>query len=184
MPPVATKEEIALRREIGRRIHTMILAKGWNQSTLAREATKHFSGGEITRSNISNWVCGLVLPGPGRAQALAKALGVSIEEIRPSGTIEGLRRIPGPKGPRRQAQPQETININDAGNGKARVYIDRIVSWSVAMRVMKIFEDEGDHNGPNVGAGGGRTGGHASDVSTVAGRRPRKSVVSAAKRTG
>lgn len=72
----------ALKAEFGRRLQHALTEKGWNQSDLAREATKHMPGKQtFGRDNISNYVRGKQVPGPVRLKAICAALGMKQEDI-------------------------------------------------------------------------------------------------------
>ncbi len=148
MPPLASQDEIALRREIGSRIRRLAFERGWNQSKLAMEASRRFDG-KITRGNVSSWCRGNSLPGPNRAQALAKALGVPVTTFRPVDALENLRR-------RLSAERKDFVEIS-GDNGSARVRFDRVLPWTIAAQVLSLLKNgdadaRGDDN-PRVGGG-------------------------------
>ncbi len=175
MPNRSPKDETELRTAIGRRIRSMILARGWNQSTLAREATKFYRVGEITRSNVSNWVKGQSLPGPARAQAVAKALDVEITALRPINTVEALRRPP-------KAAQHKAIVVGDNGDGTARVHVDSLLPWATALRILEAI-NSGGGSGPDNRPSGDGAERKLTHGAEMAGRRATKAVVHAPKRT-
>jgi transcriptional regulator with XRE-family HTH domain len=78
----------AIAREFSKRLQHYTAEKGWNQTDLAREASKHLGKGKsIRRDNISLYMRGIQIPGPPRLRALAKALGKTDEDLLPSGMV-------------------------------------------------------------------------------------------------
>lgn len=95
--PIKTPDSTALPAtlELSRRLSRFTAEKGWNQSDLAREASKHMGKGangrkkKITRESISLYMRGLQRPQPDRLNALAMALGKEVDELMPSEQIDG-----------------------------------------------------------------------------------------------
>lgn len=130
-PSSAPRSELPkdiVKVEFARRLQKAMLAKGWNQTDLAREADKHMADGEIRRDNVSQYIRGVVLPGPKRVDALAKALGVPKEDLL---WTKGL--------------PQAGVNTpdldaRDLGDGNAWLRINMAVPWDVAVAVLKLLK--------------------------------------------
>lgn len=70
-------------REFSRRIQSILIDRGWNQSELARRSAKFMPDGSFGRDNISKYVKGPTLPTPLHLNAMAKALGVEPELLLP-----------------------------------------------------------------------------------------------------
>lgn len=64
------------KQELGRRIHQLLLERGWSQSELARRAN-------LGRDAISTYVRGTVFPTPRSLRAIARAFGVSEDDLLP-----------------------------------------------------------------------------------------------------
>lgn len=64
--------------EFGKKLVTLMQAKGWSQSELARRA-------EIGRDNVSSYVRGKYFPQPKHLRRLASALAVEPGELMPYG---------------------------------------------------------------------------------------------------
>lgn len=136
----------AYRLQFARNLSAALIKKGWSQSELARRASKHFKGTrrlngreidvEITRNNISQYCAAKLFPGPSRLEAISKALGMKPEDLLPKG-IE----------PR--AVDPSALQITEAGEGLARVRIDREVPWSVATQIMNLISGETGGDKPN-----------------------------------
>lgn len=81
------------RVEFGKRLQRAMMDKGFSQSELARVASlqlgKHFG-----RDSVSQYIRGETLPNPERLAALARALGVSDEDLLPSRGLRGVRGLP------------------------------------------------------------------------------------------
>jgi len=70
----AKQQQETVRRAFGRQLQRLMLAKGWNQSDLARRAG-------VGRDAISTYINGRSVPEPLNRQKIADALGVSVEEL-------------------------------------------------------------------------------------------------------
>jgi len=64
----------AVRREFSRRLRLALSEKGWNQSELARRASKFMADGKLGKDLISRYVKGETLPNPPSLNAICKAL--------------------------------------------------------------------------------------------------------------
>lgn len=115
--------------EFGRRLQRMMVDKGWNQSELARQASRFMPKGKhFRRDNVSLYVRGLQVPGPVRLSALCKALGTTPQELVPSGAFSSVDETAPP------------LSIKALTNGQAWLQINQAVSMDVAMRVVAILE--------------------------------------------
>lgn len=70
-------DERLSKQEFGKRLYTLMLAKGWNQSQLARYAG-------IGRDSVSQYMRGRSYPTPQSLHALAKALSIEPEKLLPN----------------------------------------------------------------------------------------------------
>jgi transcriptional regulator with XRE-family HTH domain len=125
--PVSPEMTLEAAREVfaSRLQHTM-LKKGWTQSDLSREASKHMPNKKFGRDLISNYIRARMLPDARHAQALSKALGTSVEDLIPA------------RGPRDSVAPR--MSTRDAGDGNAWLQINQAVPWAVALKVMQILQ--------------------------------------------
>jgi transcriptional regulator with XRE-family HTH domain len=65
-----------VRKAFGRKVQTLMLKKGWNQSELARRA-------DMGRDNVSGYIRGKNTPNSKHLQRLSDALGVTPDELFP-----------------------------------------------------------------------------------------------------
>ena len=70
-------QRVLTRAEFGKRLQSLMLKKGWNQSELARKC-------DLGRDSISQYVRGRSIPTPGNLNKLAGILGVEPEALFPN----------------------------------------------------------------------------------------------------
>ena len=122
-----------VRETFAARLKDEIAKRNWNQSDLARNASKQLpSGEELSRDNISNYMRGRALPSPGFLLAIAKALGMTPEQLLPE---------------RGQTPPRDVgvlpiTDVRDAGGGRAFLRVNKSVSWNAAVRILEILNEE------------------------------------------
>jgi transcriptional regulator with XRE-family HTH domain len=120
--------------------------KGWNQSDLARAATKCMPGKkQISRDRVSNYIRQVHMPTPAALYALADALGTQPEDLVPeifSGdAVEALDRATENTG---TTADTLSLDVKDAGDGYAHVFINQRLPWGKALEVLRIVTaDEG-----------------------------------------
>jgi transcriptional regulator with XRE-family HTH domain len=119
-----------VRERFAARIRQEITAREWNQSDLAREASRYLKGGEVSRDNISNYINQKALPGPIILGALAKALDTTPEDLLPE------RGAPVYRG---EAVMLPMTDVRDAGNNMAFLRINRRVPWPMAADIIKMI---------------------------------------------
>ena len=126
-PRGASKE--AIRREFARRLQNAISDKGWNQSELARRAN---DAGEdrVARDDISTYIRGVSMPGALKARAIAKALGVPLDELIPS--AKSVDR------------DNPEFEIRQASEGHVWLRVNKMVTWDQAQRVGEIIHEPDD----------------------------------------
>ena len=122
----------AVLRDFGQRLQSLITEKGWNQSELARRAADHMPDGKFGRDNVSNYVRGLVLPGPAHLHAMAKALGVKQPDLLPARGVPSV-----------DAKMPE-FEMRDVGAGKAWLRINQQVDFGVALEIARLLRERGD----------------------------------------
>lgn len=119
-----------IREKFADRLKYECSKRNWNQSDLAREASKHLpNGDEISRDNISNYCRARALPGPGFLRAMAKALGTTSEDLLPE------RGLPVP----RDAGMLPSTDVRDAGEGMALLRVNKRIPWPVAVQVLEVL---------------------------------------------
>src|SRR5262245_14460748 len=126
--PDGAPKETALA-EFARRVQAAMVERGWNQSELARRCTEFMAAGkEMSRDTISKYINGVTLPGPDRLAALARALGKKPSELLPTrGRPSGAR--------------SSGRTASDAGDGRAWLSVNEVVTWDKALKVMAILNE-------------------------------------------
>lgn len=127
----------AVKNEFARRLQTRYADRGWNQSDLAREASKFLpkpmrgqkQGKRIGRDQISHYTRGVSLPRPDVLRALAKALGCEPADLMP-GAVPST------------AMPATPFRITSLPDGRVRLVVDRPISMKKAMDIVRIMETE------------------------------------------
>jgi transcriptional regulator with XRE-family HTH domain len=112
------------KQEFGKRLYTLMLEKGWRQSELARRAS-------LPRDSISVYMRGKSLPTPHSVKLLSSALGVTPQELLPNHTESAIDND----------APAMEFKVSPNLPGKAWLRINRLVSVTAALNVMKILED-------------------------------------------
>lgn len=116
-----------IKAEFARRLQRAMIDKGWNQSELARRAQEHLTEGRLGRDNVSQYIRGMVLPGPANLHALAEALDVKPADLVPA------RAIPSAAD---QAPPFEA---KDLGDGNVWLRVNQAVDKRVAHKIMGLL---------------------------------------------
>lgn len=119
-----------LRREFSNRLSAALAKKNWTQSDLAREAAKHSSDKKFGRDLVSGYVRGKYMPHPLHLEAIAKALGMEKEILLPAANIA------------RKGEPNPPQDLRALGDGRASLRINQIVDMNVALKVLKLLNDE------------------------------------------
>tara|TARA_R110002074_G_scaffold123351_2_gene258728 strand:+ start:135 stop:551 length:417 start_codon:yes stop_codon:yes gene_type:complete len=118
-------QKVIIKSEFGRRVWSLMMKKGLNQSDLARQ-----SG--LGRDSISQYVRGRNVPNPSSLAALAKALDVDPDVLLPNYQgVAAAREVP-------------TFQIQQVGGDSNQVWlhVNQKVSSDQAMRVMGILNEK------------------------------------------
>ena len=116
------------RQQFGRRLYQMMLARGWNQSELARQAN-------LPRDSISTYVRGVALPTPKSLQALATALDTTPVDILPNAAESAID----------EDNPSFEMKVSPSAPSTAWLRVNRLVSLSTATKIAELIE--ADHVG-------------------------------------
>jgi transcriptional regulator with XRE-family HTH domain len=117
--------------KFGRTLQSHLDRLGWNQSDLAREASKHLPDGKsINRDAVSHYVRGVSLPRSERLYAIAKAFGVASDELLPPDDVPSADKEP------------PTFSLNMLDGGRAAVFLNRILSMSTATKISALLVEE------------------------------------------
>lgn len=135
LPPGAPMEAALV--EFGAKLQKLMYDKGMNQSDLARAAAKFMPDKKFTRDNVSNYIRGNHFPYPLRLNALARALGVTIEELRPKSGIP------------QSGDHAPALDFRSLGDGNVWLRVNQAGSMDVAMKIVAMLEQ--DHHGTDKG---------------------------------
>ncbi len=124
--PAGAPTDAALA-EFAAKLQHLMVAKNWSQSDLARAAAKFMPDKRFHRDNISQYVRGLSFPYPVRLNALAKALGVDAQELRPSAGVPSASD---------KAPP---LDFRSIGDGLVYLRINQAVKFDVAMQIVALL---------------------------------------------
>jgi transcriptional regulator with XRE-family HTH domain len=131
-----TSADEAVYAEFARRLQGRMVAKGWNQSELARRATDclpkptdgQVQGHALGRDRISSYLRGKYLPRPDGLAALCKALKCDPSDLLPAGAVE----LPSLK--------TSTMEMKWVGGN--RFAINCVTSHETAVAIMKLLAQE------------------------------------------
>lgn len=113
------------KQEFGRRLYNAMIRKGWTQSELSRRA-------DVKRDSVSTYVRGVSLPGPLNLKKLASALGVNETELLPNHIEAAID----------EDVPSLELKISSADSRVAWLRVNRLVSTSVAVKVVEILNGD------------------------------------------
>lgn len=120
-------------KEFARRLGRAMLAKGWNQSDLARAAEAHLPAGKkFGRHLVSTYVTGQNLPTALNLTALAKALGVDPRDLVPDYEAQWVGEEVPP------------VDIKALSGGRARLKVDMEVDFAVAVQIAAMLVKKAD----------------------------------------
>lgn len=135
--PTAAAPRVRIElQDFARRLHQELIKKGWTQSDLARAAfgtTVDSSGYKVAkgRDRISVYLRGLQAPDPRHLSAIAKALGVTPEDLAPDLHASAIDR----------EFPEVRINQASGHPGKVHLVVNKIVPATVAAQVFSLISD-------------------------------------------
>lgn len=123
-----------VRVEFGRKLHRLMLDKGWTQAELARRASE-YAEKEIGRYSVSCYTRGITLPRPDHLNALARAFDIPPRDLLPT------RGAPIDEAP-------SPLDLKDVGDGRVHLRVNQILDWQTAIKIMAILRGEaGLHTG-------------------------------------
>jgi len=126
----------AVKAEFAKRLQAHMVAKGWNQSELARRATEHTPKGEKTvgRDTISTYIRGKCLPGPVNLKALADTFGIEPTDLVPTQGMPAAGDAAPP------------LDVRGLDDDTAWLRVNQAVPWPVALKILELLKgtDEGE----------------------------------------
>lgn len=120
-----------IKREFGQRLHRLLVQKSMSQTDLARAAAKFTSDKRFGRDLISSYVNGRYVPSPVNLEAMAKALGVSAEDILPM-----ANNLP------RRGETTPPLDFRIIGEDRASLRVNQVVSLACALKVAQLINDD------------------------------------------
>lgn len=120
-----------LKREFGQRLHRLLVQKGMTQTDLAKAASRYVPDKQFGRDLVSSYVHGRYVPNPVNLEALAKALGVSAEDLMPN-----ANNLP------RRGETTPPLDIRVLGDDRASLRVNQVVSLACALKVAQLINDD------------------------------------------
>jgi len=109
--------------DFGRRLHRMLLERGWRQSEFARRAG-------IQRDSVSVYIRGRSFPTPLNLGKMARALGIQPEELLPNHTEAAID----------DDAPDFELKVSPGDISRAWVRLNRLVSLETAVKIAALVE--------------------------------------------
>jgi transcriptional regulator with XRE-family HTH domain len=114
------------RKEFGQRLYSLMLERGMRQADLARAA-------ELSRDSISGYVRARNTPDAGSLKKLAKALGVTPEDLLPNITEEAIDL---------ETNPSIEVKASSDNPNRSWVRLNREVSTGTVIKIMQALEED------------------------------------------
>lgn len=121
------------KQEFGRRVFKLMIAKGWNQSDLARAVYgKGPDGYALGRDSISTYIRGRSFPEPVNLTKLAKALGVTEDQLLPNAAESAIDN----------EIPAFELRAAAGHPDRAWVRLNRMMSFTTAAKIAELLVQE------------------------------------------
>jgi transcriptional regulator with XRE-family HTH domain len=124
------------KQEFGRRLNQLMLNKGMHHAELARRS-------DLPRNNISTYINGRSYPTEQSLAKLARALGVTPDELLPNRAEMAIRG---------EAMPDFSMKSSVADPSKTWLNVNRLVSTAVAVKIAVLLEEERLASEPSNGS--------------------------------
>lgn len=125
MPTQGYAAKHLTKQQFGQRLYSLMMAKGWNQSELARQA-------DLPRDSISTYVRGRTFPTPKSLNALAKALGVTATDLLPNVVESALD----------EEMPSVEMRVSTTAPDRAWLRVNRMVMMSTATKIIEMLNED------------------------------------------
>lgn len=122
LPETSLQPKHLTKQQFGRRLYQLMLARGWNQSELARQAG-------LPRDSISTYIRGVALPTPKSLKALADALDMQMTDILPNVAEMAVD----------EDHPSIEIKVSPSAPNTAWLRVNRLVSLSTATQIAEML---------------------------------------------
>jgi transcriptional regulator with XRE-family HTH domain len=104
--------------------------KQLNQSEFASKVAIFTRDKRMGRDLISNYIRGIAEPSSLKQIAMAKALGIEVDELMaPLATAPIVR----------ESSVRNSVEMHSAGADRARLTIDKEVSWEIAVEILRLI---------------------------------------------
>lgn len=113
------------KQEFGRRLYALMTRKGWKQADLARHAG-------IPRDAVSKYINGKIFPTRVSLEAVAKALGMTAEELLPNTAESSIEAD----------VPDIEMKISSTTPKVAWLRVNRLVTTTTALKIMELLNDD------------------------------------------
>jgi transcriptional regulator with XRE-family HTH domain len=118
------------KQEFGNRLYKLMMAKGWRQSDLARQAG-------LNRDSISTYIRGTSLPTPQNLQELARAFGMKPEELLPNHSIAAIN----------EDVPAFEMKMSAFAPDKVMLRVNRLVTMATAVQIAQLLQADNTTEG-------------------------------------
>ena len=117
------------KAEFSKQLKKAIADRGWNQSELSRQASKHLPK-PMTRDTISKYIRGATLPRPEHSRAIALALKIGPGDLLTSFLVDS------------QAAPSHVLEMSEVPGEPGVVWLrlNKPVPFKQALEIMRILE--------------------------------------------
>lgn len=109
-------------QEFSRRLYRLMLAKGWTQAELARQSS-------VSRDGISGYIRGNHMPTHDKANSLADALGVKVDELLPNFMGDAIN----------DDVPSLELKVSTSDPTRSWLKVNRLVSTEAAGEVITLL---------------------------------------------
>ena len=120
-----------IKREFGQRLHRLLVQKGMSQTELAKAAAQFTPDKVFGRDLVSSYVNGRYVPNPVNLEAMAKALGVTADDLLPQ-----ANNLP------RRGESSPPLDIRVLGEDRASLRVNQVVSLACALKVAQLINDD------------------------------------------
>lgn len=120
-----------IKREFGQRLRRFLVQKGMSQTDLAKAAAKYSPDKQFGRDLVSSYINGRYVPNPVNLEAMAKALGITSDELLPQ-----ANNLP------RRGETTPPLDIRVLGEDRASLRVNQVVSLQCALKVAQLINDD------------------------------------------
>lgn len=119
------------KQEFGRRLQSLLDARGWSQADLVR-AVKASTGTDMGRDAVSTYINGRSFPTPKSLNLLCKAMELTREELFPNAVLNATN----------DEHPALELRMAAGHPGKAWVRVNRLLRFDTAAQIVQLINAE------------------------------------------